>query len=433
MRRIIALLLVVVLSVTGCASSSTVTGTTDKDEKTEQVNNVDGTSTELQSNNTENTKVEETEETESTDDDSPQDEELVDKEAHFDSLNDPALLQYVEDSVYAGLADQFDSEDYIIENVEASYVSKEYLDELAYNSQTNIWFGFTSAELDQQFQGEKYIFTLGNNNETVVTTYDNCEDDTYERVIKNVAIGTGVILVCVTVSVVSGGVGAAPVCAVFAASAKTGTILALSSGGMSAVAAATITGIKTGDMEEAVKAGLLEGSESFKWGAIVGALAGGVSEASNLRKLKRAAKTAEDVADIVDDFPKWKQAEKRALQLYDGRGQVSFFQGAEVSPGTAGATRPDIVRTVGDHIEAIEVKYYDLENPSSRTMLYNILKREISKRVVNLPENATQRIILDVTDRGFSQKLVNKVVETITAELMDIYPNIPIDIIGTVI
>ena len=82
-----------------------------------------------------------------------------------------------------------------------------------------IWFGFTSAELDQQFQGEKYIFTLGNNNETVVTTYDNCEDDTYERVIKNVAIGTGVILVCVTVSVVSGGVGAAPVCAVFAASA----------------------------------------------------------------------------------------------------------------------------------------------------------------------------------------------------------------------
>ena len=145
MRRIIALLLVVVLSVTGCASSSTVTGTTDKDEKTEQVNNVDGTSTELQSNNTENTKVEETEETESTDDDSPQDEELVDKEAHFDSLNDPALLQYVEDSVYAGLADQFDSEDYIIENVEASYVSKEYLDELAYNSQTNIWFGFTSA------------------------------------------------------------------------------------------------------------------------------------------------------------------------------------------------------------------------------------------------------------------------------------------------
>ncbi|MDO5138635.1 MAG: hypothetical protein Q4D71_09310 [Oscillospiraceae bacterium] len=433
MRRIIALLLAAILSITGCASSSTGTGTTDKEKQTEQVNNVAETSTELQSNNTDNSKAEETEETDSSEEDSPQDEEIVDKEANFDSLNDPELLQYVEDSVYAGLADHFDSEDYVIENVETSYVSKEYLDELAYNSQSNIWFGFTSAELDQQFQGDKYIFTLGDNNETVVTTYDNCEDDTYERVIKNVAIGTGVILVCVTVSVVSGGVGAAPVCAVFTASAKTGTILALSSGGISTVAATTITAIKTGDMEEAVKAGLLEGSESFKWGAIIGSLAVGVSEASNLRKLKRAADTAEKVADIADDFPKWKQAEKRALQLYDGRNQVSFFQGAEVPTGTSGATRPDIVRTVGDHLEAIEVKYYDLENPASRSVLYKVLKREIGSRVTNLPENATQRIVLDVTDRGFSQKMVDKVVETITAELMEIYPNIPIDVVGSVI
>ena len=431
MRRFISLLLVVVLSVVGCANSSTGSDTIGKNKQAEVANKADLSSTEL--NDTDKSKDQASEETGSTEEDGLQEEEMEDKEAYFDSLNDPALLQYVEDSVYAGLADQFDSEDYVIENVEASYVSKEYLEELAYNSQKNIWFGFTSAELDQQFQGEKYIFTLGDNNDTIVTAFEKYDDDTYEKVLKNVAIGTGVILVCVTVSVVSGGVGAAHVCEVFAASAKTGTILALSYGQIGGVVAATITGIKTGDMEEAVKAGLLEGSESFKWGAIVGVLASGVSEANNLRKLKRAVDVAEKTADIADDLPKWKQAEKRALQLYDGREQVSFFKGVEVSPGTSGATKPDIVRTVGDHIEAIEVKYYDLSNPTSRSVLNKVLKREIGNRVVNLPENATQRIVLDITDREFSQNLVNKVVESITRDLMDIYPNIPIDVVGPVI
>lgn len=421
MKRFIALLLAVVLSVVGCTKSPAETETIDKDIQTEEVSREDVTSTELQSNNPEKPKIEASKEIGSTEE-GFQEEEIEDREVQFDSLDDPLLLQYVEDSVYTGLTDQFDSEDYVIENVEASYVSKEYLDELSYNSQSNIWFGFTSAELDKQFQGEKYIFTLGDNNDTVIEAIKTYEDDTYERVIKNVAIGTGVILVCVTVSVVSGGAGAAPVCAVFAASAKKATILALSSGGLSGVAAATIAGIQTGDMEEAVKAGLLAGSENFKWGAIVGSLEGGVSEVSNLRKLRG-----------TDNLPQWKLAEKRANQLYKGRQQVSYFQGAEVPYGTAGSTKPDIIRTVEDHIEAIEVKYYNLENPKSRSVLYQVLQREISDRVIHLPENATQRIVLDVTGRGFSKNLVNTVVETITTELIDIYPNIPIDVVGLVI
>ena len=422
MKRLIALLMVVILGVAGCAKGPEGIGPIDIGTQTEEVSAADVASTELQSDDTEKSKTNVIEEAASKEEERFQDKQIEDREVQFDSLDDPLLLQYVEDSVYANLADQFDSEDYDIENVEAAYVSKEYLDELSYNSQSNIWFGFTSAELDQQFQGEKYIFTLGDNNDTVVTAFETFEDDTYEKVLKNVAIGTGVILVCVTVSVVSGGAGVTPVCAVFAASAKKATILALSSGGLSGVAAATIAGIQTGDMEEAVKAGLLAGSENFKWGAIVGALEGGVSEASNLRKLRGN-----------DDLPKWKLAEKRANQLYEGRQQVSFFQGAEVPYGTAGSTKPDIVRTVGDHIEAIEVKYYDLENATSRSQLYNVLKKEISNRVVNLPDNATQRIVLDVTDRGFSKNLVDSVVETITTELIDIYPNIPIDVIGLVI
>ena len=50
------------------------------------------------------------------------------------------------------------------------------------------------------------MFTLGDDGDTIVTAFE-AYDDTYEKVIKNVAIGTGVILICVTVSIVSEGFG----------------------------------------------------------------------------------------------------------------------------------------------------------------------------------------------------------------------------------
>jgi hypothetical protein len=101
--------------------------------------------------------------------------------------------------------------------------------------------------------------------------------------LKNVAIGTGVILICVTVSVVSGGLGASAVSMIFAASAKSGTMMALSSGLFSGVSAGVVTGIETGDFSEAMKAAALAGSEGFKWGAISGSIAGGTGEAIALK------------------------------------------------------------------------------------------------------------------------------------------------------
>lgn len=337
----------------------------------------------------------------------------------FDNLNDPKLLQYVEDTVYAGLVDEFSSEDYIIENVNAIYYSREYLEEVAYNSKANIFFGYTLAELDEQFQGERYVFTLGDDGITTVQPFEDY-DDTYDRVIKNVAIGTGVILVCVTVSVVSGGVGASTLSMIFAASAKTGSIFALSSAGFSGVFAGTVTGIQTKDFEQAVKAATLAGSESFKWGAISGALIGGLSEAHMLR----------NVANAIDDVPSWRQSELDVLEQYGGSEQLTYMGGQEVPFGTPGSTRPDVVRTMGNHLEAIEVKNYNLESPSSLSTLYNELEREISARVVNCPPGTTQRIVLDVRGRNFSQELVSFVSETIETRLIDIYPNIPIDILG---
>lgn len=337
----------------------------------------------------------------------------------FNNLNDSHLLQYVEDTVYTGLVDEFSSEDYIIENVSAIYYSKEYLDETAYNSKANIFFGYTLAELDEQFQGERYVFTLNDNGETTVQRFEDY-DDTYDRVIKNVAVGTGVILVCVTVSVVSAGVGAPTVSMIFAASAKTGTAFALSSAGFSGIFAGTITGIQTKDFDQAIKTAALTGSESFKWGAISGALIGGLSEAHTLR----------NAANTIDNIPSPRQSELDVFNQYGGSEQMTYMGGKEVPFGTPGSTRPDIVRMVDNHLEAIEVKNYNLENSKSLNTLYNELERQVSARVANCPPGTTQRIVLDVRGRNFNQELISSVSETIEERLIDIYPNIPIDILG---
>ena len=131
-------------------------------------------------------------------------------EAGFSGMNDPNLLRYTEDTIYENLVATLDSDEYFVENVSAVYISQEYIDELAYNSQANIYFGYTLQELAEQFQGKKYIFTLGDDGSTIVTEFEEY-DDTYDRALKNVAIGTGVILVCVTVSVVTAGTGASAI------------------------------------------------------------------------------------------------------------------------------------------------------------------------------------------------------------------------------
>lgn len=196
-------------------------------------------------------------------------------------------MRYVEDTVYSDLVEQLGSDDYFVENVEAVYISKEYLDELAYHSQENIYFGYKYSELEEAFQGDKFIFTLGENGQTDVVPFEEY-DGTYDTVIRNVAIGTGVILLCVTVSVVSAGAGTPAVSMIFAASAKSATTFALSSGVISGVSAGVVEGIQTHDFDKAIKAAALEGSEGFKWGAIEGAIIGGVNDAQDVSALNGA-------------------------------------------------------------------------------------------------------------------------------------------------
>ena len=237
--------------------------------------------------------------------------------SQYKKMNDPNLLRYVEDAVYADIVDRIDSSEYFVENVTSVYISKEYLDELEYNSKANVFFGYTLAELDQQFQGKRYVFTLGEDGKTTVKPLEKY-DDTTEKVIKNVATGAGVILVCVTVSVATGGTAPA-VSMIFAVSAKTGTALALSSGAISGVAAAVTTGADTKDLDKALKEAAVKGSEGFKWGAISGAISGGAGEAIALHGATLNGLTMNEAAIIQREskYPLDVIKQFRSMEQYD--------------------------------------------------------------------------------------------------------------------
>ncbi len=74
---------------------------------------------------------------------------------------------------------------------------------MEYNSKTNVFYGYSIADLEEEFQGTKYVFTLGENNETTlgennettVQKLEEIQEDTFGEIIRNVAIGAGVILI----------------------------------------------------------------------------------------------------------------------------------------------------------------------------------------------------------------------------------------------
>lgn len=256
MKRLVALLLSITMLLTGCGQvQSQTTVTSESSVTAEPAESVEAT-TEL----------------------------VVSDEAvpQYDSLDDEDLLAYVEDLVYRDAVTSLNSDEYFVENVSAVYISKEYLEEVAFNSQSNIYFGYTLAELDEVFQDTKYIFTLSDDGTTTVQKLQEIEDVSTETMLKNVAIGTGVILICVTVSAVSAGVGAPAVSMIFAASATTAETFAISGAAFGGISAGVVRGIETGDFNEAVEAAAMGATEGFKWGAISGAVVGGVSEGTAL-------------------------------------------------------------------------------------------------------------------------------------------------------
>jgi hypothetical protein len=356
MKRIISLILACALILSGCAQAqgtSVVTYETEQVEvQNESLNNSDEVNKEVKETDQLNEEIPTAEEEDA--DPSPY-EYVVD----FESLDDADLMRYVEDNIYAELVEKLDSDEYFVENVSTAYVSQEYIDELTFNSQSNIYFGFTLAELDEMFQGTRYVFTLGEEGDTIVTAFEEY-DDTYEKVIKNVAMGSGVILVCVTVSVVTGGVGAPAVSMIFAASARTGTIYALSSGALSAVAAGVVTGIQTKDMEQAKEAALLAGSESFKWGAISGVISGGASEAIVLKGATMKGLTMNEAA-VIQKASKYPV---EVIKQFHNIEEYEVFKTANLKPyminGKTALVRADIDLKQLDELERTNLRRMEL-------------------------------------------------------------------------
>lgn len=307
MKKIIALFLVLTLCLSSCKSNNNP-GTAATSNTTEGVavttlseTTVISGDTSYDNSDTLVSSMVETAEQTSETTDYNESEEIPE----FYSMDDPAFLEYVENSIYSELVADLDSADYFVENVQATYMPDEYYESLAFNSQENIYFGHTVSELNEVFQGKKYVFDLGDDGQTVVKEMEILEDNTEKEIIKNIAIGAGVILVCVTVSVVTGGAGApAAVTAVFTFAAKGAAIAAVSSAAIGGVSAAVVKGYETRNFKEALKAGAYGASEEFKWGAIIGAITGGAGEAIGLKGAMRSGLKMSEAA-LIQKETKW--------------------------------------------------------------------------------------------------------------------------------
>lgn len=199
------------------------------------------------------------------------------------SLNDDNLIYLLEYDLITQLEE---NERIIIESVESIFVSQEYIDELEYNSQENIYYGYKLSELNKQFADVKYAFTVDEGNTVVVPVINENYDNTLNTVIKNTAVGAGVIMLLVTASIVTGGAGSSVTVstahAIFtyaAKSAEIGAATGVATGGLFDGVKELGNQLSKGNevnWSELEKVAAVGASNGFKWGAIVGAVTGGV-------------------------------------------------------------------------------------------------------------------------------------------------------------
>ena len=419
MKRIISVVLACALLLTAC-SSSTDTNVVDKSQSVESA--VDDT---VDESLVEQVKIEK------TDIDAPQDISVATPKDNFDiavkGLDDEVLLRYVEDNIYLGLVEELNSEEYFVENVEAIYYPKEYIEALSSNSQSNLYFGYTAEELETQFQGIKYVFTLGSDGQTCVVPMETLTDDVYVKALEDVIVGSGVILICVTVSVVSA--PAAPaVSMIFAASATTGTAFALESGVISFVAAGITTGYETESFEQAIKAGVEASGEGFKWGAIFGVVYGGVSETIALKgatlnglTMNEAAKIQKESGyplEVIEQFKSYKEYEiYKGAGLYTQmvNGKLALVRKIDldyVSELSNGEKVTNLVRMEKGYapIDPATTKPYELhhinQDPNGTLAILTVTEHQGNSSILNIfgKESEIDRAVFDKIRQEFWKK-----------------------------
>lgn len=97
------------------------------------------------------------------------------------------------------------------------------------------------------------------------------------KFITNYAVGTGVILICVVMTVATAG-GSTPICCFIAGAADGAVSYAIKGAAFGAAINAVSTAIKSeGNIEETFYGALEGSSDGYKWGAIFGAISGGLN------------------------------------------------------------------------------------------------------------------------------------------------------------
>jgi hypothetical protein len=222
------------------------------------------------------------------------------------SLNDDDFIYLLKYDIITQLEE---NESIIIESVKLVFISQEYIDELEYNSQENIYYGYKLSELDEQFGDIKYAFIVEEGQTIVVPIVNEDFDNTLNTVIKNTAVGSGVIILLVTASIVTGGAGT-PVSIstahlVFTCASKSAAIGAatgIASGGFFEGAKELVNQLSKGNdvnWNELGKAVALGTSKGLKWGAIVGAVTGGIQ---SVVKLAKAGKNVGTYRELKTEY-----------------------------------------------------------------------------------------------------------------------------------
>lgn len=212
-------------------------------------------------------------------------------------IREPGALTTLEDQVYAELVTQLDSTDYFVDHVEVVYISNEYLEELEFNSQSNIYFGYSLAQLNEFFEGKQYIFTLGEDGQTVVQELTQ-PDNRFDDIVKNLAIGGGIILVsavvvcaigpeAVTFSTVMG-------CAVDIGAAPTAKFIG-------SILRSVIANRNAENLGQIVQETALESSENFKWGVLGGSVKKAAGATFSLLSQPTNGLSAEECAQIQQE------------------------------------------------------------------------------------------------------------------------------------
>ena len=307
MKKIVAISLVLVIGLTSCSKTISIEEIqpieTTTSIQTEMI--VETEQTQISVESSEPAGLSKSDGTIVSDNTAEINDAIIEEDITYNSLNDPNLQSNLKDAVYDEIISELDSDKYVVQSIDTCYISKEYIEELTYNSQENVFFGYNLNDVNSYFNGEKYTFTLGTNNETVVEAFESY-DEAYEKMLKNVAIGTGVIIVVVVIAVVTDGVGAPPaVCAIAAFSAKGAISLGLSSAAMGGITSAATSLVKGEDQDSIMKNAALGASEGYKTGAIIGAVSGALFKAGALAYGTSSGLTMNEVATIQQEskFP----------------------------------------------------------------------------------------------------------------------------------